>query len=59
MKMLMEFYDIWPTLRHVHNMSMTFPTKALNNHVIDILLINDIDHQAKIVVDLMKKDKTC
>ncbi len=23
-----KFYDIWPTLRHVGNMLMTFPTKA-------------------------------
>ncbi len=27
MQMLAEIYDIWPTLQHVHNMSMTFPTK--------------------------------
>ncbi len=27
MQMLVEIYDIWPTLRHVHNMSTTFPTK--------------------------------
>ncbi len=28
MQMLAEIYDIWPTLRHVHNMSTTFPTKV-------------------------------
>ncbi len=25
-----EFYDIWPTLRHVGNMLTTFPTKIIS-----------------------------
>ncbi len=29
MQMLAEIYGIWPTLQHVHDMSMTFLTKSL------------------------------
>ncbi len=31
MQMSAEIYDIWPTLRHVHDMSTTFPTKFFWN----------------------------